>query len=58
MRSLCDDFGVNIHVIQAVRPMSNGQAESVVKNVKSKMKLLCLENSNCFVIYGVKKREI
>ena len=46
VRRLCEDFGVEIRVIKAGRPMANGQAESAVKNVKNKIKSLCLEAGN------------
>ena len=46
VRALCEDFGVQLRVIKAGRPMANGQAESAVKNVKNKIKALCLENGN------------
>ena len=43
---LVNAFGVEIRTIRAGRPMANGQAESAVKSVKTKLKLMCLENSN------------
>ena len=46
MHCLMEDFGVEIRVIKAGRPMANGQGESAVKNVKNKVMLLCLENGN------------
>ena len=48
VKKLASSFGVEIRVIKAGRPMANGQAESAVKNVKNKMKSLCLENSNLY----------
>ena len=51
MKALSNDFGVDLRVIRAGRHMANGQAESAVKNVKQKMKMLCLENGrNCIFI--------
>lgn len=44
--SLHENFGVEIRVISAGRPQGNGQAESMVKNLKEKMKALMAENSN------------
>ena len=52
-KSLCKDFGVEIRIIKAGRPMANGQAESAVKNIKNKMKMLCLENSNIILLYYI-----
>jgi len=46
MEILRESFGIEIRVIKAGRPMANGQAESAVKNLKSKMKLLSMENGN------------
>jgi len=48
MEILRESFGIEIRVIKAGRPMANGQAESAVKNLKSKMKLLSMENGNNF----------
>jgi hypothetical protein len=51
VRKLNENFGVEIRVIRAGRPMANGQAESAVKNVKQNMNMLCLENGrNCIFI--------
>ena len=48
MKALSNDFCVDLRVIRAGRPMTNGQVENAVKNVKQKMKMLCLENGrNC-----------
>ena len=49
MRELCENFGVNLRVIKAGRPMANGQAEAAVKNIKMKLKMLCLEKSSEFI---------
>jgi len=48
MEILRESFGIEIRVIKAGRPMANGQAESAVKNLKSKMKLLSMENAEKF----------
>jgi len=48
VENLTKDFGVEMRVISAGRPMANGQAESAVKNVKNKLKLLCIENRNYY----------
>ena len=48
MKELCDSYGVEMRVISAGRPMANGQAESAVKKLKTKLKSLCLENSEKF----------
>ena len=38
LRSLAKDFGVDMRLIKAGRPMSNGQGEAAVKLVKQKLK--------------------
>ena len=48
VKSLADDFGVEIRTIRAGRPMANGQAEAAVKNVKTRLKLICMENRNFY----------
>lgn len=48
---LTNSFGIEVRTIRAGRPMANGQAEAAVKNVKTKLKLICLENSKNFVYY-------
>jgi len=50
VENLANDFGVKMRVVAAGRPMANGQAESAVKNVKNKLKLLCIENCNSFTL--------
>lgn len=55
VKRLADAFGVQIRVIRAGRPMANGQAESAVKNVKNKLRLLCLENSNTSIDTNLSK---
>ena len=50
VRKLNENFGVEIRVIRAGRPMANGQAESAVKNVKQKMQMLCLENGRNYIM--------
>ena len=49
MKALSNDFGVDLRVIRAGRPMANGQAENAVKNVKQKIKMLCLENGRNWI---------
>lgn len=49
VRKLNNDFGVEVRVIRAGRPMANGQAESAVKNIKQKMRMLCLENASNYI---------
>ena len=49
MKALSNDFGVDLRVIRAGRPMANGQAENAVKNVKQKIKMLYLENGCNFI---------
>ena len=49
MKTLSNDFGVDLRIIRAGRPMANGQAENAVKNVKQKMRMLCLENGCNFI---------
>ena len=46
MLCLSESFGCEMRCIKAGRPMANGQAESAVKNIKAKMRMLTLENSN------------
>ena len=48
-----ESFGVEIRTIRAGRPMANGQAESAVKLMKTKLKLMCLQNSNLLYIIGL-----
>ena len=45
-KKLAKDFGVDMRCIKAGRPWANGQAESAVKKVKTKLKLLALENGD------------
>ena len=57
VKCLAESFGVEIRVIKSGRPMANGQAESAVKNMKNKIKLLCLEKGNTlFKIRNYKKK--
>ena len=42
-KKLASDFGVELRCIQAGRPWANGQAESAVKKVKDKIKLLGIQ---------------
>ena len=51
VRRLSADFGVDMRCIKAGRPMANGQAESAVKLVKNKIRMLALKNSNTFFKY-------
>ena len=42
-QQLHDAHGVEIRITSAGHPQSNGQAESVVKNIKAKMRAFMLE---------------
>ena len=44
IEELASTFNTEIRVIKAGRPMANGQVESAVKNLKNKLRLICLEN--------------
>ena len=48
MQALCKDYGVEIRVIAGGRPQSNGIGEAYVKNFKTKLTSLILENRNIF----------
>ena len=48
LHKLCNDFGVDYRGIKSGRPWANGQAESAVKLVKNKIKMVALENGNVF----------
>lgn len=39
-------YGVKIRVTKAGKPMANGQAEAMVKNIKNKLKMLMYNESN------------
>ena len=39
VRKLNADYGVDVNVCSAGRPQGNGQAESMVKNIKNKIKM-------------------
>ena len=44
VRALFQSFSVDVRITSAGRPQSNGQAESYVKNVKTKMRSLMADN--------------
>lgn len=44
-KKLANDFGVDLRCIKAGRPWANGQAESAVKKVKTRLKMLALESN-------------
>ena len=46
MQTLHKSYGVEMRATKAGRPMANEQAESMVKNVKNKIKMLMYHNGN------------
>ena len=54
---LAEDFGVDYRQIKGGRPQANGQAESAVKLVKNKIRMIAHDNGN-FLFFFVLVRKI
>ena len=50
-QKLARDFGVDYRCIKGGRPQANGQAESAVKLVKNKIRMIGHDNGNYFLLF-------